>query len=461
MQHDDALHLIARGAAACAQAVAAGRVRAATLCEAAIGAIEARDGGLNAVVVRDFERARAQAREADARRARGERPPLLGVPMTVKESFNVAGLPTSWGLPPFRGFMPAADAAAVQRLKAAGAVILGKTNVPTALADWQCANPVYGRTVHPLDAARTPGGSSGGGAAALAAGLVALELGSDLMGSLRVPAHFCGVWAHKPGAGVLPIRGHAFPGTPDTQGPPPDLPSVIGPLARCADDLLLALDVLAGPEMPMAQAWRLALPAPRQSDPARWNVLVLDRHPLAAASQDVRGAVDAAAARLARHGATLTRPPALPDGLLPDLAALHAAYSQQVMTLLGAFEPGATCDLTAHAWIRLGAQRATLRSQCFALMERFDAVLCPAFGSAAFVHLDGADEEHRTLGIDGVATPYGAQAAWSSLASLAGLPATVAPVTRDAQGMPLGVQVIGPWLHDRGTIEIARRIGEA
>ncbi|MDQ7955665.1 MAG: amidase family protein [Pseudomonadota bacterium] len=457
---EDPAALLDQGAGACARAMAEGRTTAAALCETAIARIEARDGTLNAVVLRDFARAREQAREADARRARGERPPLLGVPMTVKESFNIAGLPTSWGLPPFRGFMPGADASAVQRLKAAGAVILGKTNVPPALADWQSANPIHGRTLHPLDASRTPGGSSGGSAAALAAGLVALELGSDLMGSLRIPAHFCGVWAHKPSTGVLPMRGHAFPGTPDTLGPPPDLPTVIGPLARNADDLRLAMQVLAGPEMPMAQAWQLRMPMPRSADPAQWRVLVLDRHPMASASQAVLGALDEAAARLARLGSSITGVADLPAGVLPDLAHLHRTYLRHVQTVLGAFEPGASCDMTAHEWIRLSAERAQLRGQCFALLERFDAVIAPAFGSAAFPHIDEPDWERRTLVMDGVATPYGAQGAWSSLASLAGLPATVVPVMQDAQGLPLGVQVIGPWLHDLGAIEVAARIGQ-
>ncbi|WP_295376050.1 amidase family protein [uncultured Pseudacidovorax sp.] len=460
-QPTDFAPLIHQGATACARAVAAGEATALELCDAAIAAIEAKDGALNAVVLRDFDRARDQARAADARRAKGERPALLGVPMTVKESFNIAGLPTSWGLPPFRDFRPATDAAAVQRLKAAGAVILGKTNVPAALADWQTANPIHGRTVHPLDASRTPGGSSGGGAAALAAGLVALELGSDLMGSLRVPAHFCGVWAHKPSTGILPMRGQAFPGTPDTLGPPPDLPTVIGPIARTADDLLLALDVLAGPEMPMAQAWQLQLPPPRQPDPARWQVLVLDAHPLAPSDTEVRGAVAEAARRLQAQGARIMGAADLPPGALPDLAVLHRAYQQWVMTVLGAFEPGAECDLNAHEWIRLVADRGRLRAQCFALLERVDAIVMPAFGCAAFAHQDDPDWGRRTLRIDGEDTPYEAQSAWASLASLASLPATAVPVMAGAGGLPLGVQVIGPWLHDRGTIAVARRIAGA
>ncbi|HSN31116.1 MAG TPA: amidase family protein, partial [Ideonella sp.] len=284
-RHDDDLE--SAGAGALAAAVATGRVSALELCDAAIRRIERLDGAINAVVVRDFERAREQARERDDRVARGERAPLLGVPMTVKESYGVAGLPSTWGFAQFADFRPLEDAVLVQRLKHAGAVILGKTNVPPGLADWQSANPVYGRTVNPHDATRSPGGSSGGSAAAVAAGMVPLELGSDIGGSIRVPAHFCGVYGHKPSYGLLPLRGHNFPGT---DGAPVDL-AVGGPIARSADDLALALDVLAGPGLHDAVGWRLALPAPRHARLADWRVLRLDEHPLARVDRGVKAAL--------------------------------------------------------------------------------------------------------------------------------------------------------------------------
>lgn len=445
--------LITQGASACAQAVADGQASALELCEAAIGRIETLDGAINAVVLRDFDRAREQARAADAARARGERLPLLGVPMTVKESFNVAGLPTSWGLPPFKDFRPQADAVAVQRLKAAGAVILGKTNIAMALADWQSVNPVYGRTVNPLDASRSPGGSSGGGAAALAAGMVALELGSDLYGSIRVPAHFCGVYGHKPSVGVLPARGHDFPGT---QMEPGDRPGVVGPLARRAEDLELAFGALAGAEVPDAKGWRLALPAPRHDRLRDWRVLVLDQHPACATSQAMRGALDALAGRLAREGAKVARS----SERLPKLQDIAAHYATLVTTLLGAWEPGGSTTLSAHDWIRLMGTRDQYRVQWRAFFEEFDALLCPPFGCAAFAHEENPDWNARQLRIDGQPTPYGAQGAWSSLASMAGLPATVAPLARDEEGLPLGVQIIGPYLEDRSTIALARLLGE-
>ena len=201
------------------QALAARQISARELLDAAITRIEALDPKINAVVVRDFERARAAADAADAALGRGERRPLLGLPMTVKEQFNVAGLPTTWGQPQFRDWRPGADALAVQRLKAAGAIIIGKTNVPVALADWQSYNEVYGTTNNPWNLGRTPGGSSGGAAAALAAGFVPLELGSDIGGSLRAPAHFCGVFAHKPSLDLIPQRGSGPPQTPGSRDP--------------------------------------------------------------------------------------------------------------------------------------------------------------------------------------------------------------------------------------------------
>ncbi len=444
----DPTALLAAGAAPSARALAAGQLSAAALCEAAIARIEAIDGALNAVVVRDFARARRQAAEADAALARGERRPLLGVPMTVKEAFNVAGLPTSWGLPQFRDFVPQQDAVAVARLKAAGAVILGKTNVPPALADWQSANPVYGRTVHPLDPGRTPGGSSGGGAVGVATGMVALELGSDLTGSLRVPASFCGVYAHKPSHGLLPTRGFAFPGTEEALA---SLPSVIGPIGHGAEDLSLALDVLAGPDAAPAAQGRFVLPAARHAAAKDWRVLVVTAHPQAAVAADVRAAVEGAGQRLAKAGASVARA----SDLLPDLAEIGDTYGQIVQTVLAQAEPGGRSPMQLRTWFDLLATRTRIRAQLRTLFTQFDAVLCPAVGCAAFEHMAEPDFEKRTLTIDGKPTPYGTLAAWSGLASLGGLPATVAPAGFTAGGLPLGVQIVGPYFEDRSTLALA------
>jgi amidase len=434
------------------EALARRDVSALQLCDEAIRRIEQRDRTINAVVVRDFDRAREQARAADAALARGERKPLLGLPMTVKESFDLAGLPTSWGLEHARGFRPPQDAVAVQRLKAAGAVILGKTNVPVALGDWQAVNPVYGRTVHPLDATRTPGGSSGGSAAALAAKMVPLELGSDIAGSIRVPAHFCGVFGHKPTHGLLPRRGHEFPGFPSA----PDVLSVVGPLARSADDLALALEVLAGPDEDEAVAYRLALPAPRAPDVKGLRVLLLQDQADAPLGSEVKATLARVADAMANAGAQVARH----SEALPDFAATHKDYIKTLLTITTRGVPNAPTPVSAHDWLGLLDRRWGLRQRWRAFFQQFDLVLAPVFGSTAFPHEDNPDWEQRRLTIDGQPTEMGAQMLWSGIATFPGLPATVAPAGRDAQGLPIGVQFIGPLLEDRTTIAAARWIGQ-
>jgi amidase len=293
-----------RSAAQLVAALAGKRISSVELVDFSISRIEALDKGINAVVVRDFDRARTAAAAADAALARGERRPLLGLPMTVKEQFNIAGLPTTWGNPKFKDWKPDADALAVTRLKAAGAVVLGKTNVPLNLSDWQSYNEIYGTTNNPWDLARTPGGSSGGAAAALAAGFVSLELGSDIGGSLRAPAHYCGVFAHKPTLDLVPLRGAGPPETPayPVRG---DL-AVAGPMARSAADLALELEVLAGPdEMSDGIGYKLALPAARHQDIRSFKVLLVDAHPLYPTAISVREALDRLAGRLDQSGASV------------------------------------------------------------------------------------------------------------------------------------------------------------
>ena len=435
------------GASRLAQALAKRQLSALEGCDAAIARIESGDAAINAIVVRDFDRAREQARAADSLLARGERRPLLGVPMTVKESFNVAGLPTTWGFDFARQLPVNEDAVAVTRLKAAGAVILGKSNCALALADWQTENPIYGRTVNPLDASRTPGGSSGGGAAALAAGFVPLELGTDLVGSIRVPAHCCGVFGHRPSQGLVPRRGHEFPGT---TGAHDEGLVVIGPRARHAADLELALDVLAGPQADAAAAYRLALPKPRHARVADLRVLVSAEHPAAALAADVRAAVLGVADQLASAGATVSHC----SPLLPEPMATLRAFGSLVTAFVTRGQPGNV--ISAHEWLDLLDQRARAQAQCARLFEAFDIVLMPVFGTTAFAHFGPGGNKPRLLRIDAADTPYESQGAWSALASFCGLPVTVAPVGRGAEGLPIGVQIVGPFLHDRTTLAVAR-----
>ena len=317
-----------------------------------IARIERRDAAINAVVVRDFERAREGARAADAALGRGEQRPLLGLPMTVKESFNVAGLPTTWGIPQAKDFKAKEDALIVARVRSAGAVLLGKTNVPLMLDDWQSYNAIYGVTRNPWDLERTPGGSSGGAAAALAAGFGPLGLGSDIGGSLRVPAHFTGVMALKPTLGLVPTRGHTPPGA--TPLPRDDDLVVVGPMARTAADLALLFDVIAGPdELTTGVGYRLDLRPPRHPEFARHRVLMIDSHPLVPTAAPVRGALDRLAARLVRSGVKVDRS----HPLLPDLAEAARLYMRLLLSFSAAFwRPAVYEDLKNAGAVLSGRQ---------------------------------------------------------------------------------------------------------
>lgn len=452
------------------------RISAVEALEQTIARIEARDGDINAVVVKDFERARAAAAAADVALASGDRRPLLGVPMTVKESFNVAGLPTTWGVPDADAPKPLHDAVTVARLKASGAVILGKTNVSTHLGDWQSVNAVYGRTRNPWDLARTPGGSSGGAAAALAAGFVSLELGSDLFGSLRVPAHCCGVFAHRPSHSLIPPRGHAPPGVPELSVAVDTELGVVGPLARCAGDLMLAVDVLAGPDDAQATAYRLALPAARHAHLEDFRVLVLEKHPLLPISSEVGTAIQGFANDLRGAGATV----ADASPLLPDLTHLAETFNWLLMALLGATFPDvayasrkdraarlpaadksreamqARALVSSHRdWFRAQRARAAISHQWRQLFREWDVVVCPVLPTTAFLH-DDAEMDQRTIDIDGQRIRYGLQAVWAGPAALSGLPATAMPIGLGSSGLPVGVQIVGPYLEDRTTLAFAQ-----
>jgi amidase len=338
----------------------------------------------------------------------------------------------------------------VARLKAAGAVILGKTNVPPFLADWQSDNPVYGRTSHPLDPARTPGGSSGGSAAALASGMVPLEFGSDIGGSIRVPSAFCGVFGHKPSYGLVSQRGHAPPGL---DGAPPPL-NVVGPMARSVADLVLALGIVAGPADEEAVGYRRRLPPPRHERLADFRVLIVDRHPLARVEGEIVAALDRLAANLETAGARVDRH----SDRLPDLAEAHEIYVGILMTAMTRGAPPQPGLMDAHAYMTALDRQLVVRRRWGALFEAYDVVLAPCFGTTAFAHQDG-DFPNRILVIDGVETPYGQQVAWPGMATLANLPATAAPVGASSSGMPIGVQIIGPYLEDFTTLAFAGLIG--
>jgi amidase len=459
-------------------ALKAKQVSAVELAQDAIDRIERHDTKINAVCVRDFERGLAAARAADAARARGATKPLLGLPLTVKESYNIAGLPTTWGFPPQKDFKPAEDAVTVTRVKDAGGVILGKTNVPVGLADWQSYNDIYGTTHNPFDLGRTPGGSSGGSSAALAAGYGPLSLGSDIGGSLRVPAFHCGVYAHKPSYNLVPVRGQTTP-------PFPPIPidrdmAVVGPMARGAADLSLLLDVMAGPDpLDAGVAYKLALPPPRHDDLNTFRVLIVEGHPLLPPDKDVRTAIEKLAGNLAKAGAKVSHE----SPLLPDFVESSRLYMRRLLSFLGTFflpeviagAKAAAAQLSpddkslaaerlrgitqSHSgWVIDDGARARLRTQWHQLFRSFDAVICPIMPTPAYPHDHSLEQEKRRIAIDGKDYVYPDQLAWPGIATLPGLPATAIPLGLSPAGLPVGVQIVGPWLEDRTPLRLAELI---
>jgi amidase len=432
-----------RTALATAAAIRAGETTALAETEAALARIAARDGALNAVVVRDGDRARAAAADLDRRIAAGFDAPLLGVPMTIKESFDVAGLPTTFGFAEHRDFIATEDAVAVKRLKAAGAILLGKTNVPPALSDLQSNNPVYGRTNNAVDPLRVAGGSSGGSAVAVASGMVPLEFGSDIGGSIRVPAAFNGIWGHKPTWGVLPVDGHYFPGTDSAR----TVLSVIGPLARDPADLEVALGIVA--DHPLVPA--------HQHVPGTWRVLLLTGHPLARVQSAIVAALEALADRLAAAGAQVERT----SPLLPDLAHQHAGYWQMLNIAMSRRMPlpdGATPP-ALEDWLHLHDEQARNQRQWRRLFEHYDVVIAPTVGMTAFAH-DDTPLATRRLDVDGEDTQFFHQFAFPGLATFPMLPATSVRIGTDPHGLPIGAQVIADLFADRTAIAAARAAHE-
>ncbi|MFV8051900.1 amidase [Mycobacterium sp. 48b] len=464
-----------RSAQAMTFALHAGEVSSVELTEAAIAGIERDDPVINAICVPDFDRAREAARRADQARARGEDRPLLGIPVTVKESYDMAGLPTTWGIPAYRDFVPHEDAVQVSRLKAAGAVVLGKTNVPLGLQDVQSFNEIYGTTNNPWDCRRTSGGSSGGSAAALASGFGALSIGSDLAGSLRTPAHFCGVYAHKPTLGLTAVRGMTPPTVPALPTEP-DL-AVVGPMARTARDLTLLLDVMAGPDpLTLGVAHTVTLPPPRHQRLDGFRVLVLDQHPFIATAAAVRAGINRVADALVSSGARVERH----SSLLPDLAEAALLYTQLLFSGSAARFPvdeyeqlraraaGLSADdrsldaarlrgmvLSHRDWIEVNNRRELHRHAWRRFFGDFDAVVCPITPTSAFPHDHDPDLLGRRIDIDGAEYAYFDQLVWAGLATMPGLPATAIPAGRSTEGMPVGVQLIGPMFEDRTPLRLA------
>jgi len=461
-------------------ALRAKQVSAVELLDLHIKRIERHNPALNAIVEPDFDRARDEANAADARRQRGDDAPLLGLPMTLKESINVRGLRTTVGMEHWKDFRSEHDAPVTTRVKAAGAVVMAKTNVPQMLSDWQSANPVYGRTNNPWDPARTPGGSTGGGAAALAAGLTPLEFGSDIGGSIRVPAAFCGVYGHRPSETAMPRSG---------QFPIPPLPNaavvmgVQGPLARTAADLALALDVAAGAEVGEDVAWRLTLPPARRERLADFRIAVLPSLDWVPVDAEIAATLDTVASRLGRVGCKV-------QVMQPEILGDHREHYALYLTLLGAvtsarlsaeqraarlavtrtrddewmraFERGLECGAPEYvAWI---GQRERYRAAWRAFFRDWDVLLMPTFFTPAYPHWDkpwpGTPESiKKTIDVNGKPVLEELGLFWASVATLAGQPATAFPAGLTRAGLPIGLQAIGPYLEDRTPIRFAGLVG--
>ena len=440
--------------------------------------IERLNPSLNAVVTLDVERARHAAAAADASLARGEVPgPLHGVPMTIKDTYETAGMRTTCGFSAWSDYHPDDDAAAVRRLREAGAVIFGKTNTPTLAGDWQTHNPIFGTTNNPWDPTRTTGGSSGGAAAAVATAMTALELGSDIGGSIRVPSNWCGVCGHKPTWGIVPQRGH-MPPAPGTLADT-DL-NVVGPIARSVDDLELALDVLAGAHGHQAAGWRLELPDARGTTLRGLRLAAWLDDPAYPLESETRRVLAGAIAGLRAAGATIAdaHPTVdLPDVvrtyqqlLYPILLGTMAQESFDGFVELAAQLPGEDdgdlarsvrfATLRHRDWLIAHERREQIRATVGDFFRDVDALLMPVTVVPAIPHDHSEPFTDRVIRADGGERPYTDLFGWIALTTLAYLPATVVPVGRTRDGLPVGVQIVGPYLEDRTTLAVGRCVSE-
>jgi amidase len=403
--------------------------------------VERLNPALNAIVVLDWERAYEAARLADQALAKGEPVgPLHGVPMTIKESYDVAGLPTTWGDPTL-SYIAERDDSVVQRLKAAGAVFFGKTNVPYRLLDFQSYNDIYGVTNNPWDRARTPGGSSGGAAAAVAAGLTSLEVGSDIGGSIRNPAHYSGVFGHKSTFGIVASERLALP--PSQAGI--DL-AVAGPLARSAEDLEATLRLLVGPSQ-LDHAVRVVLPESRRKL-REYRVVLWPTDAVSPVQREIADRCQSLGDRLAALGVKVS------DRARPAFSSEHSASVYRKL-LSAATNPES--EIAHRDWLQLDEERTRLRLAWREFFRDWDIVLCPIAACVAFEHLHGA-YRGRKLRIDGVELPYFQQLFWAGLATCSYLPSTVFPTGLSTQKLPIGLQAIGDSYADLQTIEFARLV---
>ncbi len=457
-----------------AAAVAAGELSAVELLDHTIERYKRHNPTINAVIFADLDQAKARAAELDRQAAAGDQPlgPLHGVPMTIKEAWDWIGSPSTSGHPELVDWRPDTNCEPVQRLLDAGAVIYGKTNIPVSMADWQTFNPVYGTTSNPWNPDLIPGGSSGGAAAAVAAGLSAVELGSDIGASIRNPAHYCGIFGHKPTYGLVPIAGHGSPGNPAEL----DI-GVGGPLARYADDLELALSVVAGPNRLDATGWRLDLPPARTVDPRELRVAVMLESPCVVQDCELTDQLRATVDALADLGVQVDHD-ARPD---IDIERSHEVYLMLLRAATGTeYSAEAFADQRGHAerwdqgerdyraiagkaitmshweWAAWHREREHLRLAWDDFFTRYDLLLCPTAASAAYPHDQQGERVDRTIPVNGGQESTLDQLFWAGWSCGVLLPGTVAPAGLTASGLPCGLQIVAGHLRDREGIAFAR-----
>lgn len=435
-----------------AAAIRSRRLGSEELLDLFLARIAALDPLVHAVCTLAVDAARERCREADEATARGVSwGPLHGLAITVKDAIATAGVRSTAGALALRDHVPATDAPAVASLKAAGAIVFGKTNLPEWSGDWQSFNELFGTTNNPWDLSRTPGGSSGGAAAAVACGMTSFELGTDIGGSVRVPSAFCGVWGHKPSFGIVPTLGYLD--EPGGGGTESDV-NVFGPIARSAADLGLLLDVLARPTADTAPAWHLEMPAPAFTSVRGLRVAAWFDEPALEVDEEMAAVLHRAADTLQAAGAMVDRR-ARPALDVSSAWRLGARLIGAAVSVSDDADPG----LTHRDWLFMHRERTRQRAVWAELFRRFDVLLCPVTLTPAFEHRQEGLWSTRVLTVNGRERRYAELEGWPALIGAAYLPSTSTPVGSTAAGLPVGVQVVAPFLHDRTAIRVAEWLG--
>ncbi len=438
------MNIIFSSATQLAAAIQSGQVSATQVLEAHLTQIEQYNPALNAVVTLDSDRAREQARLADAALARGEVWGLLhGLPFTLKDAHATAGMRTTTGFSPL-DHVPQKDSTITARLKAAGGILIGKTNVAAMLADFQSNNPIFGRTNNPWNLDRTSGGSSGGAAAAIAAGMTPFDIGTDLSGSIRIPTHFCGVFGLKPTEHRIPLTG-LIPGLP----PPRSvrIMSCIGPMARTVEDLTLLYSLMAGPDGQDTEVQPVSIDAVPELNLSQLRIAFATTFPDLAIAIDIRDAIAKLATQLNSLGATVE------EATLPTLDCIQERFGELVGMMVGAFQPEAQAQPTTLAQYLEALHH---RDQAILAWEQFfeqwDVLLCPVSMVTAFPHCEAG----ATLQVNGQQVEYWSISAHCSVFNYTGHPAVVLPYKLDRDGLPIGIQLVGKRWNESRLLAIAQ-----